>query len=168
MGEHGKIEQIGTPNDLFFRPNNRYVAEFIGSPPMNFVDCKLTEGDDRPMLKGEDFEISTPPEKESELEDHVGEEVILGIRPRDISEVDSGTSSKYAAEGEVERVKPVDMPIVILRIRIGEDVVRMKVEGSKKEEGEKITIKFNPEKIHVFDKESGEALINAEMGDEAI
>ena len=73
----GKIMQAGSPEDLYRRPANRFVAGFIGSPPMNFVTGRLV---DRGGLRveGAGFDLPLPPGRAA---DHAGREVIVGLRP---------------------------------------------------------------------------------------
>lgn len=77
----GHIQQQGTPEDLYRRPANRFVAGFIGSPAMNFLPGILSRLDGRLVVTGEGFTQPVGPEMEARLARHSGPDVILGVRP---------------------------------------------------------------------------------------
>ncbi len=78
----GHVQQIGTPMELYDSPDNMFVAGFIGLPPMNFFDVIFQEG----ALRGAGFEIPLNEEEKDRLSDYTGREIVLGIRPEDITE----------------------------------------------------------------------------------
>ncbi len=78
----GHVQQIGTPLELYDSPNNLFVAGFIGLPPMNFYDVVFQDG----TLKGKGFEVELSDEERSILSGHVGKELVLGVRPEDVSD----------------------------------------------------------------------------------
>ena len=79
----GHVQQIGTPLELYDRPNNVFVAGFIGLPPMNFYSDMVFEDG---KLKGNGFETELTAEEKETLKDYYGKAIILGVRPEDISE----------------------------------------------------------------------------------
>jgi multiple sugar transport system ATP-binding protein len=80
----GRIKQVDTPQNLYDCPVNRFVAGFIGSPPMNFIECKVGKGRGEASCKNGSFDLRIPSEKAAKLEPYIGKEVILGIRPEHI------------------------------------------------------------------------------------
>jgi multiple sugar transport system ATP-binding protein len=81
----GKIQQIGSPLYLYNHPVNKFVAGFIGSPPMNFMTVKVTEKGGSLILEEGTFEIKPDPTHVEYLKKYVGKEVFFGIRPEDLS-----------------------------------------------------------------------------------
>jgi multiple sugar transport system ATP-binding protein len=85
---HGRIEQIGTPNELYHKPATRFVASFIGSPAMNFVPCRLEDVGGRLHVRLTDrLAFPLPPERAARY--HAvprSEKLLLGIRPEHITE----------------------------------------------------------------------------------
>ncbi|MBR6165090.1 MAG: sn-glycerol-3-phosphate ABC transporter ATP-binding protein UgpC [Clostridia bacterium] len=78
----GHVQQIGTPLELYDRPNNTFVAGFIGLPPMNFYpDMGFEDG----KLKGNGFEVELSDEEKDTLKDYYGRQIILGVRPENIT-----------------------------------------------------------------------------------
>jgi multiple sugar transport system ATP-binding protein len=80
----GRIQQLDTPQNLYDRPMNRFVAGFIGSPPMNFIECRLAMEDGKLHAKTHALDFRIPEERAGKLGPYVGKEVVLGIRPEHI------------------------------------------------------------------------------------
>jgi len=150
---HGELQQIGTPEQVYDEPANRFVADFIGSPAMNFFDVALT-GE---RLVGEGFEYDLP----AELADHIreqasGSDLELGIRPEDITIGSDGGHSLSATVDVVENAGSdnylyLDLAGQECRVRVPSDV--------KPSVGDQITVTFDPESIHVFDRADGDNLL---------
>jgi ABC-type sugar transport system ATPase subunit len=92
----GIVQQFGTPDEVYRRPANLFVAGFIGSPPMNFLDGTLTETSGGLAFSSPDMTLPLPP-----LRDDVsqGRKVVLGVRPQDVELV--ADSEPNAARGRV-------------------------------------------------------------------
>jgi multiple sugar transport system ATP-binding protein len=84
----GKIEQIGTPNELYHKPATRFVAGFIGSPAMNFIPCRLEESDGRLNVRVTDrLAFPLPPARAARYQNAPrGDNLLLGIRPEHLTE----------------------------------------------------------------------------------
>jgi multiple sugar transport system ATP-binding protein len=83
----GRIEQIGTPHEVYHRPMTRFVAGFIGSPAMNFLPCRLIENNGGLMISLSDkLSLPVPEERVARYRSHTGQELIFGLRPEDIIE----------------------------------------------------------------------------------
>jgi len=80
----GVVQQIDSPLDIYNDPKNMFVAGFVGSPQMNFLKCKVKMKDDKIILDKDGIEINLVNEKKENLENFIGKEVILGIRPENI------------------------------------------------------------------------------------
>ena len=78
----GHVQQVGTPLELYDRPNNTFVAGFIGLPPMNFYPDMLFEDG---KLKGNGFEAELSDEEKDTLKEYYGKQIILGVRPENIT-----------------------------------------------------------------------------------
>ncbi|MDR2807967.1 MAG: sn-glycerol-3-phosphate ABC transporter ATP-binding protein UgpC [Spirochaetaceae bacterium] len=86
----GKVQQIGAPLELYNFPINKFVAGFIGSPPMNFLSVKVTESGGSILLEEGAFSIKPIPAHAAELKKYVGKEIFFGIRPEDLHYVPEG------------------------------------------------------------------------------
>lgn len=102
----GIIQQIGSPLELYNDPSNKFVAGFIGSPPMNFLNVKLSmEGDDMYADEG-DFRLKLSAAHKALLKSHVGKNVTFGIRPEDISAAVKPVDGK-TINAEVAVIEPL-------------------------------------------------------------
>ncbi|MEE2828639.1 MAG: sn-glycerol-3-phosphate ABC transporter ATP-binding protein UgpC [Myxococcota bacterium] len=130
----GVLQQVGSPEELFERPANRFVAGFIGSPSMNFLPARLEE--DR--LVGEGFSVPAP----SGLE---VSELLLGIRPHDLV-----LSSSGGIEGCVALVEPMGWEAHV-HVQVGEERLLVRVESSQLDElGPCSGIRLAAQQQHLF------------------
>ncbi|MFS9165326.1 sn-glycerol-3-phosphate ABC transporter ATP-binding protein UgpC [Streptococcus salivarius] len=154
-GTIGRIEQIGTPQELYNEPANKFVAGFIGSPAMNFFNVKV-DGNRITNSEGLDIAISEGQAKILKETGYQGKEVIFGIRPEDVS-----------SRPIVQEVYPdanVDAEVVVsellgaetmLYLKLGETEFAARVDARDfHNAGEKVNLTFNVAKGHFFDAET--------------
>ncbi|MDH5266707.1 MAG: ABC transporter ATP-binding protein [Candidatus Bathyarchaeota archaeon] len=156
----GVTEQIGTPDELYNRPANLFVAGFIGSPEMNFTDCTLIKDGKKLWLDAKEFKIPVPAEIVPKLESYVGEDVIMGIRPEDLYErefVKEGTQ-KNAFRMTVDIIEHVG-PYLLLYLRKGRLSLVARVKHTKAGVGQEASIEMDLSKIHLFDKKTTKAIL---------
>lgn len=150
----GRLQQYGTPDELYTKPANIFVAGFIGSIPINFIEGTLRREDGELILDGIDYVFKIPREYIGIL-DYVdeGEDIILGVRPEHIQIKQGGYIGKVYVVEPLGRDK-------IVHIDIGAGIIRALVPGEEViEEGEKIRFKFDEKKLHFFDKKTGKAIL---------
>lgn len=145
----GHIQQIGEPREIYEHPKNKYVASFIGTPAMNFVDGKVNNGN----IIINDKILTLDDDKKSELSSYNEKEVCVGIRPEAIEFSDDGLF-----ECKVDTVELVGVEKLVhfkfnnlYFIAKVKNNVNIKVNEIRK-------FNFKTKYIHVFDKESEEAL----------
>jgi multiple sugar transport system ATP-binding protein len=80
----GLLQQLDTPHHLYQKPDNVFVAGFIGSPSMNFFDATIVEEDDRLLVDGGTFRLRIPASKVPVLQAYKGKEIVFGVRPEDV------------------------------------------------------------------------------------
>jgi len=155
----GRLQQCSTPEELYDHPRNLFVAGFIGSPPMNFLSVRLEESDGRYYLKREGFELEIPaPKGALALKHATGPEVVMGIRPEDIALVPQGEG----IPAEVYITEPLGRDLLIDLKLAGIDVRALVDPSVKAEVGEVVGLKFNAQKVHLFDPETEESLLKEE------
>jgi multiple sugar transport system ATP-binding protein len=159
----GIVQQIGAPLEIYERPNNQFVASFIGSPPMNFINCSINERDGHLFLTGDGFQLKVPAEKKAaatRLASSGSRTLVLGIRPEDISERRSATSRVDAAviTARVIFLEPLGSE-VLATCSLGkhEIVVRLNPRTRVKSD-ETIELILNMERAVLFDPKTAEAL----------
>ncbi len=148
---HGEVQQVGTPREVFTEPKNTFVAEFIGSPSMNFFDVRLEDS----TLVGRDVTYSVSrPLAERILERSTSDDLILGIRPEHM------TFAETTHDNGIDAVLEVREPVGddnYLYLRSGDTEFTMRVLGQVEyEEGDTLQVSFDESDIHVFDRATGE------------
>ena len=155
----GHIQQIGNPFDVYHHPNNVFVAGFIGTPAMNFLNMKVTEENGKIILTEDSIVFEVPNEYKENLKEYVGKEVIFGIRPEDIYD-----KKYYNGDhtNEVEATIEVSEPLgaeTLLHIVISGQSITAKVDPKTVvKSGDKVTFVFDLDKMHAFDKETQQAI----------
>lgn len=156
----GVVQQIGDPQEVYDHPNNMFVAGFIGSPAMNFVDVTVTED---LKLRNKNFNLDTPDNIRKVIKENnlVGKEVVLGIRPEDLEDsafVSSAKEGNTITAG-VEVTEPMGAEVYVY-IGIEGMLMTARVNPrTKAKDGEPITLHVDLEKMHLFDKETEKAYI---------
>ncbi|MBQ3236930.1 MAG: sn-glycerol-3-phosphate ABC transporter ATP-binding protein UgpC [Oscillospiraceae bacterium] len=158
----GHIQQIGTPQEVFNRPANLYVAGFIGSPQMNFFDAKLLKKDGVYSVLLDGYEVVLPEDKQALLTEKGVEEqdITLGVRPEHIVLSDEGVKanievSEMMGSSVHLHVKAVDQDVIIIVNTI--DMTDSEV--SDLSFGKEVRFSFGGNNCHLFDKETTKNLI---------
>jgi multiple sugar transport system ATP-binding protein len=157
----GILQQIDTPQTLYDRPANMFVAGFIGSPAMNFFDAKLTGTSDALYVDGGSFKVRVPPDKAEKLSKYAGREIVFGVRPEDI--VDRAEAQKVEPESTMKVSVVVVEPMgseqyVYLMTGETEFVARMDARTPIRA-GQQMDIVLDLDHMHVFDRTTQEALV---------
>jgi multiple sugar transport system ATP-binding protein len=156
----GIIQQIDTPLRLYDHPHNQFVAGFIGSPPMNFVEGTLASNGDGRVFESNGVSLQLPGEAVSALEDHADGPITMGIRPEHIRPdspfVDANPGS--AIEAGVDVVEPLGSEILVY-LTVGEHTLIAKIEPTVMPRvGDTMDAALDLEHVHFFDAETGDSL----------
>ncbi len=160
----GIIQQVDSPMKLYNEPDNLFVAGFIGSPQMNFVDANVKKEGEKVILEFGQFSTVLPPAKAKKVVDggYVGKQVILGIRPEDISDsqIEVETFKESLIEADITGYELLGAE-VLLYFSIGGANFTAKVDSrTAARMGDHVRLAFDPQKIHVFDKETELTITN--------
>ncbi|MBQ3547201.1 MAG: sn-glycerol-3-phosphate ABC transporter ATP-binding protein UgpC [Clostridia bacterium] len=170
----GLIQQVDTPQNLYLYPCNLFVAGFIGSPQMNFIEAKLLkEGndffveygtEDTKTRAGVKFKIKLPASKNKDncLEAYVGKEVIMGIRPENVhNEADLIAANKDGiVEAAVEVTELMGAETYLYMNSEEQKITARVAPTNTAKPGDKIEIAFETDKIHLFDKDTELTICN--------
>ncbi len=153
---HGRIQQVGSPQEIYRRPENLFVAGFIGTPPMNFLDCRLLREDGRVLLEGARFRLTAPPALAQTLREvESGRSLILGIRPEHI--ILSAEALEDGIAGEVYVLEPQSNELIV-DLRLGDQVLKARQDkrelGFHPRIGQTVWMRFPPEHWHLFDRQT--------------
>ena len=164
----GDIQQIGTPREVFLHPVNMFVAGFIGSPQMNFFDAELICRDGEYFVKICDYEIQLSDSAQQKLKEKQAEprEVVVGVRPEDISIAVADKRPDCQANVLMTEMMGNEMYV---HVNIGSHVAIIRLPSVLMEEygynsinkSEQLKCCFNKERIHLFDKKTEQALLEA-------
>ena len=160
----GVIMQVDSPQKLYNEPNNLFVAGFIGSPQMNFIDAVCKVEGERVTLNFEKTSVVLPPAKAKKLIDggYNGKTVVMGIRPEDIgdSQIEIEAHKDTVFETDVTGYELLGSE-VLLYFNVAGTAMTAKVDSRTTARlGDHITLAIDPEKIHCFDKETELTITN--------
>ncbi len=156
----GVLQQIDTPQSLYDRPDNLFVAGFIGSPSMNFFKVKLEKSDGKLVVDGDTFHLDVPSERLDTYMPYAGKSVILGIRPEDIQDPNFVPPGIFPqpVEGKVDVTELMGNEIQ-LYMTTGEHSFVARVDPrTKTSMGDTTQIVFNMNNMHLFDPETENAI----------
>jgi len=157
----GRIQQVGSPVEIYSNPANLFVAGFIGSPPMNFLDCHLERREGRVYIQNDNFALPLRPDLAEKVADIAAERrLVLGIRPEHIQL--SPQASANAISTEVYVLEPQSNELIV-DLKLGDLILKMR--GDKREMGfrpqvnQQVWMEFQQDHLHLFDKESEVCII---------
>jgi multiple sugar transport system ATP-binding protein len=156
--DEGTIQQIGTPDEIYDLPANRFVAGLFGSPPMNFLDAELGHENGTVKVRVGGLALSLPAEVGARaLAETTAPQVTLGVRPEAIVLAADG-----GAPAAVYVVEPVGHNTIV-DLRFGDRVIRARADRddvriARLQPDETVSIRFDPARIHLFERESGKRI----------
>lgn len=156
----GILQQLDTPQNLYDKPDNLFVAGFIGSPAMNFFPAKLSVNDGKVIVDTDSFKVQIPEAFSSPYKSLDGKNVIFGIRPENIHDPEFAPVNIV---GEKVNVK-VDVTELmgnetLLYLVSGKNTFIARVDPrSKKRIGDDMQVIFDMDKVHIFDAETEEVV----------
>ena len=159
----GFIQQVDTPQNLYLYPCNVFVAGFIGSPQMNFIEAELVEKADGMYVEFSGNSLKLPDAKVNDaVKDHVGKTVILGIRPEHVHDearyLQEFADYKINADVEVAELMGAE---TYLYLDVGGAKITARVAPtSTAKADDSITVTLDLTKAHLFDKETERTLVN--------
>jgi len=152
----GVMQQVDTPQNLYNEPVNLFVAGFIGSPAMNFMDAQLMEREGKVMVDCRDFSLELPESKVETYRPYLGQEIVFGIRPEDTHDVAYCPPGIHTSLAEVQ----VDVTELLGRevvVHLMSDHIEFQGIFDPRTEarvGNTITVAFNMDRMHAFDKQT--------------
>lgn len=156
--DDGLVQQVGSPLDLYEKPINKFVAGFIGSPAMNFIDAKVLHEDGvKLQLCNSDLDLDLKGINENILKDFKGKEVLMGIRPEDIRVNPLGKNDQ-PVNVEIELIEPMGYESFVYFKVGGVQFTGRMSSGNFVEDHLVKTLYFNCSKLYFFNKENHKAI----------
>ncbi|MDH4137561.1 MAG: ATP-binding cassette domain-containing protein, partial [Anaerolineae bacterium] len=156
----GLLQQLDTPQNLYDKPDNMFVAGFIGSPAMNFFDATLVGTKEEMYVDGGTFKVKLPGGKAASVADYLGKEVVFGVRPEDIHD------RQYAPPGITAAPLTVKVDVTEL---MGNEIFVYLLTGQKSfiarvdprtraVIGQDLDVVMNMDNVHIFDRQTEGAI----------
>ncbi|MDR1532794.1 MAG: sn-glycerol-3-phosphate ABC transporter ATP-binding protein UgpC [Clostridiales bacterium] len=160
----GVIQQVDSPSNLYHKPCNLFVAGFIGSPQMNFIDTKVVKEGSAVLLCFGDYRVKLPDPKAKAIIDagYEGKEVIMGVRPEDLhdEEIFIASSPDTVVEADVEVTEMLGAEVYLYMTVAGHDVTARVDPRSTAKAHDKIRIALDANRIHILDKATELTIVN--------
>jgi multiple sugar transport system ATP-binding protein len=156
----GVVHQVDTPLNLYDHPINKFVAGFIGSPAMNFMEGILKAENDTLVFDEGNFQVNVSPQMADSLMPYIGKEITFGIRPEDIFEtaLSEGAREKAPMQATLEVLEPMGNEL-FLYLTTGTHPIVARVDVHETPEvGQKLDLIFDMSTAHFFDKDTEEAI----------
>jgi multiple sugar transport system ATP-binding protein len=156
----GLLQQVGTPQTLYDQPANRFVAGFIGSPSMNFVDVTLEgSGADTKLVGAGTFSIPLPPRLSQSVAAAGAHKIIAGFRPEHLELGDAGSeAAKFTGRADV--VEYLGNEELLHVTAANQDIVAIVDSSHHVQPGDEVTLALPMSKLHMFDAETGLSLVS--------
>jgi multiple sugar transport system ATP-binding protein len=156
---NGLLQQLASPDKVYYNPQNFFVAGFIGSPPTNFIDCTFMEKNGECFIDAAVFTLPIMGEIGDAIKQQATRsELILGVRPEDILVYKERTPAANI-EGKVYVLESLGSEI-ILNLKVGENLIKAKTSPDFRVNiDDRVWLSFDMNRIHVFDKKTEKAII---------
>ena len=157
---NGFIQQVGSPMEVYNQPQNQFVAGFIGSPPMNFLEGVLVQDNGAIQVDVKGSRLTVPADRAKEVEGYVNQPVIFGIRPEDVvpaGSVDGLFSEPLSATAEV--LEPLGAEIILEMSCKGENFTARMEPTLQARMHDEIEVSFNMERAHLFDAKTEQTIL---------
>ena len=150
----GVLQQVGTPQQLYDHPVNRFVAGFIGSPAMNFVDVTISGSGDSTTLEAPDMDVPVPNHLRSAIGRISSGKAVAGFRP-DHLDLGPGGPNMATIHGRADVVEYLGAQELLHVSAAGKDLVAIVNASRQVRPGDDITLTLPLDKLHIFDSETG-------------
>jgi len=158
--QNGIIQQVGPPMEVYNQPQNQFVAGFIGSPPMNFLEARLVADNGGLAVDLKGMRLPLPLQHAKSAEAYTNKEVIFGIRPEDILPATEKKSPYLAPlRATVEVLEPLGAEIILELACQGYSFTARMDPQMRAKMHDEIPICFDMERVHLFDAETEQAIL---------
>jgi multiple sugar transport system ATP-binding protein len=160
----GRIQQIGTPLEIYREPSNEFVGGFIGEPPMNFIDCELIAEGEQLSIASPAFKLELQADVGAKLATHAGMRTVrLGVRPEDVLIEAAAGPGTFAVPVDFAEQEG-DRTIISLRMVPSVTFLAQVLGSLRPAIGETLHVSFDQRHIHFFDIETGVNLLVKDQG----
>jgi multiple sugar transport system ATP-binding protein len=158
--DYGTLQQLDTPYNLYHNPRNLFVASFIGSPAMNFIDAAFKREDGKLWIETKAFSFPLPPSLEAQYDRRLSESLVLGIRPEDIHSTDYQPSNitPVVVQTRVDNVEQLGHELV-LQLEAGGQLLTARTDPRTPAPiGHELDVAINVDNLYLFDADTEQSL----------
>jgi multiple sugar transport system ATP-binding protein len=157
----GLVQQVDTPLNLYDRPANLFVAGFIGSPAMNFIDSALADAGGKLLIDAGSFRLEVPPDLVSQARPWAGRRVVFGVRPEDIADrgMANGAQPAWTIKATVDVHEPLGSDSILYLTAGAHSIVARVDARTQARMGDSVEVIFNMRKMHLFNPETQQAIM---------
>jgi len=157
----GLVQQVDTPLNLYDRPANLFVAGFIGSPAMNFIDSALADAGGRLLIDAGSFRLEVPSDLVSQARPWAGRRVVFGVRPEDIADraMANGAQPAWTIKATVDVHEPLGSDSILYLTAGAHSIVARVDARTQARMGDSVEVIFNMRKMHLFNPETQQAIL---------
>jgi multiple sugar transport system ATP-binding protein len=158
----GLLQQCDAPLELYHNPVNIFVASFLGTPSMNFVDATVSLQGETPALDAGSFQVRLLPQHATALKPYDGKTVVFGIRPEDIHDkalLPASVTNQAPARMKVDVIEPMGAVSTIFLTSGTQTLVATVDAETAAREGDSLDVVIDVDKAHVFDKETEQTIV---------
>ena len=157
---NGFIQQVGSPMEVYNEPQNQFVAGFIGSPPMNFLEGVLVQDNGAIQVDVKGSRLTVPASRAKQVEGYVNQPVTFGIRPEDVVPAGSGDGVfSEPLSATVEVLEPLGAEIILEMSCKGENFTARMEPTLRARMHDEIDVSFNMERAHLFDAKTEQTIL---------
>jgi multiple sugar transport system ATP-binding protein len=159
----GLLQQCDTPLTLYHQPANMFVAGFLGTPSMNFLEGQVVRNGARPLVDTGAFQVHLPEDRAEALQNYIGKSVVFGIRPEDIH--DKALTPPSAADLDnvvrvnVDVIEPMGSVSTVFLTSGSHTLVANVDAETRAKEGAPLDVVIDAAAAHVFDKDTEAAIV---------
>jgi len=155
--DKGELQQVGTPDEVYNYPANRFVAEFIGSPPINMLEGEIKRRNGRVEIEIDDYFLTVPVRMENVLRESNLSRVLVGVRPENVSIFMEKQVNSLPAD--VELVESIGSDLYVYLIHKDKTIIARTQPSAKLPIGRTVWLTFDCEKTHIFNIQNGLSLV---------
>jgi multiple sugar transport system ATP-binding protein len=154
----GRIMQIGTSKEVYSHPDNVWVGGFMGTPPMNFLECIVETKNGHAAFTSEDFKLSIPDTMAKVMGEKTKDrEVVLGFRPEDATL--TFRDEEGAVKTRVYAIEPIGDALLV-DLLIGQNIIKVRVRPDLELQSDSnVYLRIMLDKVHLFDKKNQQKIL---------
>jgi multiple sugar transport system ATP-binding protein len=157
---NGFIQQVGPPMEVYNSPVNQFVAGFIGSPPMNFLEGRLVQNNGELQVDLSGLRLPLPPDMAKKVEAYANKEVVFGIRPEDILPSPDTNGKRLASlRATIEVLEPLGSEIILELSTKGYTFTARMDPQLRAKMHDEIQVYFDMSRSHLFDRQTEQAIV---------